>query len=164
MHAARHRTGRNRMKDHWHEQVQRYVSGQANAKEAAALEAAMNENAELRTLYLDYMNLDAALGALADAATIPENGTSKTTTFARTTAQLLPHYWRRVAVTAGGAALVMLLLLPRHPDSSRERAIIAATISATQNAVARFSVETTSSLPAWMSPSASLLEPPDFSQ
>ena len=152
------------MNDHWHEQAQRYVSGQANAKEAAALAGAMNEDAELRALYLDYMNLDATLGALAGVATIPENGTSKTTTFPRTTAQLLPHYWRWVAATAAGAALVMLLLLPRHPDSSRERAIIAATISATQNAVARLSVETTSSLPAWMSPTASLLEPPDLSQ
>ena len=70
-------SGGTRMKNHWHEQIQRYVNGQASAEEAAALQAALNEDAELRALYLDYMNLDVALGAAAEAATIAENGIAR---------------------------------------------------------------------------------------
>ena len=54
------------MKSHWHEQIQRYVNGLASPAEAAALQAALNQDAELRALYLDYMNLDVALSAAAE--------------------------------------------------------------------------------------------------
>jgi hypothetical protein len=152
------------MKDRWHERIQRQVSGLASAEEAGALQAAMWEDGELRALYLDYMNLDAALGAAAAAVTSTEDETGRRATFPGTTARVSPQYWRWLAATAAGAALVLLVLFPRQRDASRERADIAAAISATQNAIARLSVETASSLPAWMSPTAALLEQPDFPQ
>ena len=84
------------------------LNGQASAEEAAALQAALNEDAELRALYLDYMNLDVALGAAAEAATITENGMGGIATFPRSPAQSSPHYWRWLAAAAAAcAALVM---------------------------------------------------------
>ncbi|MEI7728861.1 MAG: hypothetical protein WCO56_04785 [Verrucomicrobiota bacterium] len=152
------------MNDHWHEQIQRYVNGQASAAEAAALQAALKEDADLRALYLDYMNLDVALDAAAEMVTITENGTSRTATFPELLARPAPPYWRWLAATAACVAFVMLVLLPRQRGASREHADIAATIVSTQNTIARLSVETASTLPAWMSPTASLLNQPDFPQ
>src|SRR5882757_4174852 len=129
MRAADDRGGRAFMNDQWHERIQRYVDGQSSAEEAAALEAALNEDAELRALYLDYMNLDVALGAAAEMATIVENEADKTTAFP---AQLSPHYWRWLAATAACAALAVLAMLPKHRNSSRAQPDLAATISSTQ--------------------------------
>ena len=53
------------MNNDWHAQIQCYMNGQAGAEEVAALQAALQADAGLRALYLDYMNLDAALGAAA---------------------------------------------------------------------------------------------------
>ncbi|MBI5394030.1 MAG: hypothetical protein HZA91_01905 [Verrucomicrobia bacterium] len=61
------------MKTNWHECIQRYVNGQATPEEAAALQKALKEDAEMRALYLDYMNLDVALGAAAEAAAMTGN-------------------------------------------------------------------------------------------
>ena len=152
------------MKDHWHEQIQRTVNGQSSAEEIAALREALNADAELRAWYLDYMNLDAALGAAADAAVIAENatGSSETARFPRPRARLSPHFWRWLAATAACAALVVLALFPSHRDASRARPDFAAAISSTQSAIARLSVEPASVLPAWISPTASLLDQPGF--
>jgi hypothetical protein len=150
------------MKSCWHEAVQRYLDRQSSTEEAAALHEALNRDAELRTLYLDYMNLDAALGSAAAAAVNTEIGIDRTVTFPRPAARSSPHYWRWLAATAAGAALVMFAVLPRHRNSSRALPDLAATISSTQNAIARLSVEVPSSLPAWMSPTASMLDQPRF--
>jgi anti-sigma factor RsiW len=147
---------------HWHEQIQRYVNGQASAEEAAALQAALKQDAELRALYLDYMNLDVALGAAAELAAIPEDGIGRITTITRPPARPSRHYWRWLAATAAGAALAMFALRLSHRNPSPTSPDFAATISSTKNAIARLSVDTASSLPAWMSPTASLLEPPGF--
>jgi anti-sigma-K factor RskA len=152
------------MKDHWHEQVQRYVNGESSEEEAAALEAAMNEDAELRALYLDYMNLDVALGAVAEMTAIAGNGTDRMAAFPQPAARLSLHYWRWLAATAACAALAVLALHPRHRDALRERPDLVATISSTQNAIARLSVEPPASLPAWMSPTASMLDQPRIPQ
>ncbi|MEQ2006911.1 MAG: LamG-like jellyroll fold domain-containing protein [Limisphaerales bacterium] len=61
------------MKTNWHECIQRYVNGLATPDDAAALQEALKEDAELRALYLDYMNLDVALGAAAEAAAMTGN-------------------------------------------------------------------------------------------
>jgi len=107
------------MTNRWHEQIQRYVNGQSSAEEAAALHEALNEDAELRALYLDYMNLDVALGAAAEAATITEIEVGQADSFSRPFARLSSHPWRWVAAAAACAVLVMLVMLPRHRDSSR---------------------------------------------
>ena len=148
------------MKNHWHEQIQRHLNGQSSTEEAAALHEALNEDAELRALYLDYMNLDVALGAAAEMATIVENGTDRTTTFPQPPARLSPHYWRWLAAAAACAALVVFAMLPKHRDASRARPDIAAIIASTQSHIARLSIEPPTLFPAWASPTASLLDPP----
>src|SRR4051794_1475730 len=68
MRPAHGRPGGAGMREHWQEQVQRYVDGQSSAEEIAALDAALSEDAALRAWFVDLMNLDVALGAAADAA------------------------------------------------------------------------------------------------
>jgi hypothetical protein len=146
------------MKSHWHEQIQRYANGQSSAEEAAALEAALNEDAELRALYLDYMNLDVALSAAAEAATITEIKIGKANSFPRPSARWSSHPWRWVAAAAACAALIVFAMLPRHHDPSPSRPDIAATISSTQGAIARLSVEPPSLFPEWVSVTDSMLD------
>lgn len=161
MRATHHRARGTHMKSHWHEQIQLYASGQSSADESAALEASLSEDAQLRALYLDYMNLDVALGA---AAAIIENGISRTATFPRPPARLSPHYWRWLAATAACAALLVFAMLPRHRGPSPSRPDVAVTISSAQSAIARLSYEPPSTLPAWMSPTASMLDQPRLPQ
>jgi anti-sigma factor RsiW len=152
------------MKPHWHETIQQYVDGQSSAEEAAALLKGLNEDAELRALYLDYMNLDMALGAMADAAAVDENGPNRITPLREARAGLSPHYWRWAAAAAAIAALTVFAMLPKVPKPLRTGQDVAAAIAASQGAIARLSFDTTSALPAWMSPTASLLEPPTVPQ
>jgi len=148
------------MKPHWHETIQQYVDGQSSAEEAAALRKALSEDAELRALYLDYMNLDVALGAMADAAAVEENRSNQTVTLHEARAGSAPNYWRWAAAAAAFAALLVFATLPRGPKPLRTGQDVAAAIRSSQGATARLSFDTTSALPAWMSPTASLLEPP----
>ncbi|MBI4658376.1 MAG: hypothetical protein HY735_05955 [Verrucomicrobia bacterium] len=152
------------MKNHWHERIQRYVNGQSSAEEATALHEALNAEAELRALYLDYMNLDVALGAAAEAATITEIEVGQANSFPRPFALLSSHPWRWVAAAAACAVLVMLAMLPRHRDSSRLRPDFAVIISSAQSAIARLSYEPDTLLPTWMSPTASMLDQPRLPQ
>ena len=152
------------MNAHWHEQIQRCMAGDATPEEIAALQQALKDDAELRALYLDYMNLDVALGAAAEAATITENRAGRTVTFPRPFARSSPRYWRWFAAAAACVALVVFVMLPRHRDSSRARPDLAATISSSRSAIARFSVEPPSLFPAWASPTASMLDQPRIPQ
>jgi anti-sigma factor RsiW len=152
------------MKSNWHETIQRYLDGQASAEEAAALHGSLNADAELRALYLDYMNLDAALGAAAAAEVLARNEFERTVSFPRPAARLLAHHWRWLAATAGGAALVLLATLSRHPNPSQARPDVAAIIASTRGAIARLSLDPASSFPSWMSPTTSLLAPPSLPQ
>lgn len=52
----------------WHDLIQRHLTGMASPEEAATLENALEANADLRSLYLDFANIDMALGASAEAA------------------------------------------------------------------------------------------------
>ena len=148
------------MKSHWHEQIQRYVNGEASAEEVAALQAALNQDAKLRALFLDYMNLDVALGEAAEAASITENGIGGITTFPGSPAQSSLHYWPWLAAATACAALLLLAIVPRHRDPMRTRPDIAAACSSAQEAITRLSLEPTSSIPVWASPTASMLDQP----
>jgi len=119
----------------------------------------------LRALYLDYMNLDMALGALADAAAVEENGSNRVTPLQLHEARVgsPPHSWRwTVAAAAALAVLVAFGMLPRVPKPLRTGHDLTAAITSAQGAIARLAFDTSSGLPAWMSPTASLLEPPRF--
>jgi hypothetical protein len=56
------------MNTEWHELIQRYIAGTTTAEEAMSLQQSLKTDAKLRTLYLDYVNLDVALEAKAEAA------------------------------------------------------------------------------------------------
>ena len=149
------------MKNQLHEHVQRYLNGQATAEEAAALQAALSEDAELRALYLDYMNLDVALAAAAEAVTINENGMDEIAILPRSPTQSSPHSWRRLAAaTAACVALVVFGMLARHRNPLPTPPGVVAACSGIQEAIARLSVEPPSAFPAWASPTASMLDQP----
>jgi hypothetical protein len=52
----------------WHDLIQKHLAGNASSEESLTLEKALEKDADLRRLYLDYANLDMALGASAEAA------------------------------------------------------------------------------------------------
>jgi hypothetical protein len=72
---------------------------------------------------------------------------------------------RLIPTLATGAALLLVIVViftRREPTPARPD--VAAAISSTQKTIASLSVEPTASLPAWMSPTASLLEQPRLRQ
>lgn len=152
------------MKRHWHEQIQRYVAGSSTEEETVALQQALNDDGELRALYLDYLNLDVALGAASEAAMMTGNVTGRISTFPGLYEPVPPHHRRWLAAAAACAALLMLVVFSMHRGSSRAVPDFASTISSTQDAIAQLSLEQASSIPAWISPTDSMLEPPEISK
>ncbi len=149
------------MTSHWHEQIQRYVNGQANAAEAVDLQAALNGDAKLRALYLDYVNLDVALAAVADAEAIAEDEIARIAASARGTAWSSPRSGRVLVAMAACAALFIGALLIRHrPSAQQSNSDVAAACAATQEVITRLAVEPPALFPAWASPTASMLDPP----
>jgi hypothetical protein len=55
------------MNHDWHDLIQRYIAGTLPDDEALALQNALKSDKDLRALYLDYMNLDVALGSQAES-------------------------------------------------------------------------------------------------
>jgi hypothetical protein len=145
------------MNDLWHERIQRQLNGQSSAEESAALEEALNRDAQLRALYLDYANLDAALGAAAEAAAFPARG-------ARRPAQapLSRPLWRWLAPAAACAALLLVGLLYERRGAARGRADLNAVTLSARAAISRLPARVPPPIPAWMSPTASLLGEPGY--
>jgi hypothetical protein len=135
-----------------HELIQRYLEGRATPEEAADLQQALKESADLRALYLDYINLDGALGALADAAAIEGRIISEIPV-----AQPFRFRWWPIAAAAACLALALGVGLHPHRKQSPAGADLAAVIESTQDAIAQIPTPSPP-LPAWMSPTASLLD------
>lgn len=55
------------MNHDWHDLIQRYIAGTLPDDDALALQNALKSDKDLRALYLDYMNLDVALGSHAES-------------------------------------------------------------------------------------------------
>jgi ferric-dicitrate binding protein FerR (iron transport regulator) len=55
------------MRPDWQDHIQRYADGRASPDEVAALQNALKEDSELRAQFLDYVNLDESLAAVAAA-------------------------------------------------------------------------------------------------
>jgi hypothetical protein len=142
------------------ELIQRYIDGQATLEETAALEEAMKQDADLCALYLDYMNLDVALGATAEAAALAEPGIGARTIAPRRLARSSAHRWRWLAAAAASAALVVIAVWVKHHSPSQESLDVATACAPTQAAIARLSIEPPASFPAWVSPTASMLDQP----
>jgi predicted anti-sigma-YlaC factor YlaD len=152
------------MKHHGREQIQRYLDGLASREEVAVLQAALREDSVLRALYLDYMNLDVALAAAAEAATVAENGSRRIAVSPRLPARTSSRYGRWLAVTAACAALIVFALLFRDGHRRQQHPNINADFTATKEAIARLSIGQPASFPAWVSPTASLLDQPHFTK
>ena len=151
------------MNRHWHEQIQRYVNGQSSNEEIVALHQALTEDAELRALYLDYINLDATLGAIARAAPVA-HVTGRQAADPRPLVRRAPRSWRWIAAAAACAATVLFILPSHLRDKPRARPDIGAVTAAAHSAVARLYAEAAPIVPAWMSPTASLLDPPSHTK
>ena len=63
------------MNTDWQEQFERYADGRATPDEVAMLAAALRGEPKLRTEFLDFLNLDVALAAVADGAWMDEEET-----------------------------------------------------------------------------------------
>ncbi len=148
------------MNNHWAGTIQRYLDGQSNAEEITALQQELSEDADLRDLYLDYVNLDVALGAAAEKATLTGSEIGRTASFPPTRSRTSPQSWRWLAAAAACAALIAFFVRSKPRHSAPARPDIAATIASTQSAIARLSVEPAPSPASWTSPTASLLNPP----
>ncbi|HSJ02723.1 MAG TPA: hypothetical protein VK956_09740 [Verrucomicrobium sp.] len=94
---------------HLLELMQRYFSGVSTAEETQQLQQALKVDADLRALYLDFMNLDVALGAAAEAATYIPGAEPPLLPFPLTTAAPLSTRqlrWRPM-IAAAAAGLVI---------------------------------------------------------
>jgi hypothetical protein len=55
------------MSENWHDAIQRYMSGSTTREESEGPQEALKDDAEIRLLYLDYLNLELALEAKAES-------------------------------------------------------------------------------------------------
>jgi anti-sigma factor RsiW len=145
------------MKSHWHEQIQLHMDGQLSAAESAALSEALSQDAEFRALYLDYMNLDAALSAMAGAPAVAAGGASRPAATATSPARRSPSHWRWFAPAAACLALVLIGVLSKTRDAARARPAIGAVTASARTAISNLRAELPLPLPKWMSPTAPLL-------
>ena len=104
------------MNHDWHDLIQRYIAGTLSDEEALALQNALKSDEDLRALYLDYMNLDVALGSHAESrAAVNEILASPMAGETSRSAHWLS--WRPLAAAA--AAVLMSLawwLMPSSPS------------------------------------------------
>jgi hypothetical protein len=104
----------------WHDIIQRWLAGTAAEAEAAELQEALKTDGELRTLYLEYANLDAALEIAANVASMgraslaefPERTKERKSTSTR-------PWWIPAAAAAAIAAIASWFLFVT-PDSAKQ--------------------------------------------
>jgi hypothetical protein len=152
------------MRHRWHEQIQRCANGQSSAAEIAELHKALSADAELRALYLDYLNLDMALSATADAAVTVADDNARIIEDSRRIDRQPAHLWRWAAGAAACALLVILVMPSKRQHELRAQHDLAAAAESAQQAITRLPSGAPAGLPAWMSPTASLLDQPTSRQ
>ncbi len=150
------------MSDQRHESIQRFFSGQSNPDETAELCGALRADPEMRALYLDYMNLDAALSAMADLEAAAERGAALSTADLRSTDRPSVRYWRWITAAAACLAVATLVVFNRQHDRPPAQFDIATVAASTRDAISRLPDEVPPVLPEWISPTASLLDQPTF--
>jgi len=148
------------MRSNWHDAVQRYLDGQLDAEESTVFHRTLKESAELRALYLDYVNLEVALAAAAEAPALTRESLGKTRSFPPSTDLLSWPRWRWVASVAACLALVLCARFYAVRQMSRPHMDVTTALTSTQSAIARLSIKPLSTLPDWLSPTASLLDQP----
>lgn len=91
----------------WHQLIQRYMNGVATDEETKNLQQALKTDPELRVLYLDYINLDIALEAKAEAN--EANSELGCIVDLKKAAPLAAGRWKPLAAAAAVAALFLVL-------------------------------------------------------
>lgn len=105
------------MNHDWHDLIQRYIAGTLPDNEALELQDALKSNKALRALYLDYMNLDVALGAHAESqAVVNKVLTSRMT--GETSRALGWLSWRPLVAAAAVMVLAAVLVWTREKTSA----------------------------------------------
>jgi hypothetical protein len=137
------------MKKDWHELIQRQFAGLTTAEESEMLQDALKADAELLTLYLDYANLDLALSSLAKDA--------EYVTQSRRSVRWLA--WRPLAAAAACVSLLLAGALHFSHKPASPQPDLAAVFATTENIIARIPAPSLDPLPAWISPTAAMLEP-----
>ena len=94
------------MNDDWHDLIQRYTAGTLSDDEALALQNALKSDADLRALYLDYMNLDVALGSHADSRAAV-NEILASSIAGETSRSTRGYAWRPLTAAAAGIVFGM---------------------------------------------------------
>ncbi|HEY2342491.1 MAG TPA: hypothetical protein VGH90_05645 [Chthoniobacteraceae bacterium] len=150
------------MKFDAHEAVQRYLAGQSSDDDVLALSKALYEDAELRALFLDYANLDAALADQAETLAIADEPGANSTgaAFPGSRAWLPRPVWPWLSAAAAAVALAACFILPKLHRTASAPSETDAAFAAARNSIARLSFDPPPPFPASLSPTASLLEPP----
>ncbi len=140
-----------------------YLDGTISDTDFARLQALLRENVEARRTLRGLATVDAKLQELGALSTrTGELLVMPTPPPARSRYALLA--WGCVAAAAACVALMLSRTPYPHVNSSRSQSDVAAAVRSTQEAIARLSVEPSASLPAWTSPTASLLDQPRISE
>ncbi len=151
------------MKFDAHEAIQRYLAGQSSDDDVLALSKALHEDAELRALFLDYANLDAALADQAETFAIAGeprvNMTGAALSCSRAWSPRPPApLWPWLSAAAAAVALAVCFILPKLHRTAPAPSEMDAAFAAARNSIARFSLDPPSPFPASLSPTTSLLE------
>ena len=88
--------------NHWHDLIQRHLAGMASPEETTTLEDALEKDADLRNLYLDYANLDNALEASAEAAKALQEATLESSQQSLQAAEKVSERMQEVTKMAAG--------------------------------------------------------------
>jgi anti-sigma factor RsiW len=150
------------MKSDWHEQIQLHMDGRSSAAESAALSEALSQDAELRALYLDYMNLDAALSTIAGAPAVAPGAAAEPAGPPPSPGRWSSPSWRWFAPVAACLALVLIGVLSETRNAARARPSIGAVATSARTAISRLRADLPRPLPLWMSPTAPLLDEPAY--
>jgi hypothetical protein len=148
------------------ELLERWLDDSITTEELRELTAKLAQPSYREALLDDWLiesSLPDVLGASSAELSDPETTQTRVGMVSRRPRRR--DFWLRPLPLAAAAACVLLLFsgvwLTRL-KSSRSRPDVVITIASAQQAVARLSVEPPSTLSAWMSPTASMLEPPQL--
>jgi hypothetical protein len=105
------------MNHDWHDLIQRYIAGTLLDNEVLALQDGLKSNKALRSLYLDYMNLDVALGSHAESrAAVNKVFTSRMTGETSRASGWLS--WRPLVAAAAVMVLAAVMVWTREKASA----------------------------------------------
>jgi hypothetical protein len=103
----------------WHDIIQRWLAGAATDAEAAELQEALKSDGELRSLYLEYANLDAALETAANDASMGRASVAEFPETAKARKAERKRSWWIPAAAAAAIAAIASWYLFVTADSAR---------------------------------------------